>query len=345
MVTVTVNAAQTATQTFASQQSFSQKLIEFTVTLAQNTQNAQPSSFAQAGSQITISGARARCRIRNAGVPAGSTAEIAIYGLRQSLINQLTSLNAVGNKVFKNSILVGAGASSGSSASAAAATATTLLTPSGLPIVYGGTIWFAYGDYNNQPDVALRIISQGALAPSVISAAPSSFTGPTSVVKLMQGFASQLGVPLENNGVTGALSNPYYPGTLMQQVYRAAFDAGINAQLVDGGTKLAIWPIGGSRVNAGSVPLISPATGMIGYPTFSPAGFMIVKMIYNPNVLFGGNIRVQSNIEQANKTWTVRHLDLALDSLFPGGEWMATAVCTPQEVGSAAAGIPPPVLP
>lgn len=325
--------------TFASQPSFTQKLLNFAITLAQNGGSPQPTGFAElAGTTspgtINITGARARCRIINAGAPSGSRADIAIYGLSQSLMSQLATLGVVVDSVSKNTILVSAGAASNQDASAANANGSPL---GGFPVVFGGTIWFAYADYNQMPEVPFRITAQGGLFQAVGSAAPASFSGSTSLQSIFSQFAQQLGVPLENNGVNGSLSNPYFAGTVLQQVYQAAEHAGIHAQLVDGGTKLAIWPLGGSRSSLANIPLISKTTGMIKSPSFANNGWMILEMIYNPDVVFGGNILVASdNVPQANKAWTVYHLDLSLDTLTPGGQWKGLALCYPQGVNAPA---------
>jgi baseplate hub protein gp41 len=335
MVTqITINKASPplVPNTFASQPSFTQKILNFQINLAQNSANAQPTSFASAQGigtpgSFNISGVRSQVRIRNATAPAGSYADVSIWGLDQGLMNELASLGVLYDSVSKNQILISAGASSDDDASAFNANETPL---QGFPVIFGGTIWFAYGDYSRMPDVPFRITAQLGLFNAVQSVTPGSWNGATSIVSVMQSFANQLGVPLENNGVSGSITNPYFPGTILQQLYAAAEHANITAMLVDGGTKLAIWPIPGSRTSQTNIPLISPDTGMIGYPSFANNGWLAVKMLYNPDVIFGGNIQVESSIPQANKTWTVQQLDLALDSLMPDGEWMGTALCQPK---------------
>ena len=343
--TITIPASQftpaaPSPSTFASQPSFAQKILNFQLTVPQTPTSSQPTNFANAQGatpgSYSFSGYRSRCRITYAGAPTAAQADISIWGLDQSTMNELATLQPQGDAVSKNQILVSAGAASNGYADAGNANQAPL---GGFPVVFGGTIWFAYGDYGNMPDVAFRISAQAGLINAVQSVAPASFNGSTSIVSIMQSFADQLGIPLENNNVSGSLSNPYYPGTLLQQIYQVADHNDINAVLVDGGTKLAIWPRGGSRTSITNIPLISPDTGMVGYPSFAPGGWMTLKMIFNPDVILGGNIQVESSIPQANKTWTVYKLDLALDSLIANGEWMATAMCYPKGLN---AGIPPP---
>lgn len=337
---ITVNAQpSSSSSSFASQSSFAQKILNFTFTLTSNPQSAQPATFSGTNSnQLSVSGVRAQCRITNASPPSASSADIKIFGLPQSVVNQLSTLVPV-EKLQRNTILVNAGVSSTGDASAAAANAAPA---SGFPVVFGGTISYGVGDYSNMPDCSLHILAQAGLIEAVIPAKPSSFPGQTSVVAIMQNFANLLNVGFENNGVTTQISNPYYPGTIMQQIYQCAYHAGINAQLVDGGTKLAIWPQPGSRTSQTNIPLVSAQTGMVGYPLFTPTGYLIVKMIYNPSVIYGGNIQIQSSIQPANRTWSVYGLNLALDTLVPGGEWMATVLCYPQGL---TAPVPPTVAP
>lgn len=315
-------------QATTGQPSFVQRLLQFTVTLAPTPGNPQPATYPQpstfAGANtFTFQNARSSAQIKQAGSPQGSTADIAIYGLDGGLMNALSSLNRVYNQIGFNTVQVSAGNTAG-----------------GFTPVFSGTVQFSAADYNQQPDVPLRLICQSGQAYSVISATPTSYQGNTNVADVMSGLARLMNVEFENNGVTSKINNPYYPGTAMQQVQQLAAHAHIHAELVDGDTKLAIWPIGGARTST-SVPTLTPTTGIIGYPTFSPNGYMYLRHIFNPQVSFGGQLVVSgSSIQQANRTWNIYGLDLTLDSLVPLGRWEAVAACFP--AGYAA---PPPGQP
>ena len=73
---------------------------------------------------------------------------------------------------------------------------------------------------------------------------------------------------------------------------------------------------------------------MIGYPLFAPNGQMVVRSLFNPKVAFGGLIRIDSIIPQANKTWYVQSMNLALDAKVPKGEWSMEMICWPEEFGA-----------
>lgn len=306
------------------QPSFAQRLIETTVTLAPDQKTNQPIKFAGTGSDtVTLSGFRTQVAIENSGAPAGSRASVKIFGLSPNLMNQLSTLGMIFNSIQRNSISLAAG-------DAAA----------GLSPVFAGTINYAFPNYNNSPIVPFTLECQTGLIDAVVPVAASSFPQTTDVATMMAGFARQMNLGFENNGVTVQMPPSYFPGSLLSQVRRCARHANVNAEIVDGGSKLSIWPVGGSRTSLNgptSMPLVSRDTGMIGYPTFSPNGYMIVSTLFNPKIAFGGQIKVQSVVPQANRTWVVQKLDLLLDSMVPKGQWKATAFCYP--LGFAA---PPP---
>ena len=243
-------------------------------------------------------------RIQNNGAPAGSTATVDVYGMTPSLMDQLATLGLVFNIVPRNTLLVKAGDAE-----------------SGLTSVFAGTIVAGYGDYNAAPNVPFHFECNSGLADSVAPASSSSFPEATDVATIMSGFARQMNLGFENNGVKAMLPSSYFPGNLWQQMRACAEAANVNAEVVNGSV-LAIWPKGGNRETP-SVPLVSPETGMIGYPAYTQQG-IVVKTVFNPQIAFGGLIEVKSSLKPATGRWAVTKLDHALDSLVPRGHWMST---------------------
>lgn len=306
--------------------SFVQRLLSISVQLAPNTKTNQPSTFQESGTDtVTLTGSRTTVRIQNSGAPADGRATVKVYGMTPSLMNQLATLGLVFNLVPKNALTIQAGDS-----------------VSGMATIYSGTILTAYGDYEAQPDVPFVFGCQSGLANAVISAPPSSFQGATDVASIMSGLARQMNMGFENNGVSATLSNAYFSGSFKTQADKCARDAGISWGIING-NMLAIWPKGGNR-NTPNVPVISAATGMVDYPVFTPQG-IIVKTLFSPLIAFGSLIKVESSllsgiaaVQQQNQTgasplstssvfpsqWAINKLDLALDSLFPKGQWLST---------------------
>jgi len=306
-----------------------QRLITVTVQLAANTQTNQPNTFAESGTNtVTLSGSRTSVRVENSGAPADGRAQVKIWGMTPSLMNQLSTLGLVFNLVPKNTLTISAGQ-----------LVNGVLQ---MATVFTGTIWAAYGDYQAQPDVPFIFECLSGVADAVISAPPSSFQGSADVATMMSGFARQMNLGFENNGVSAKLTNAYFSGGAKIQAQKCAEAAGISWGIVDGST-LSIWPKGGNR-NTPNVPVISPSSGMVTYPAFTQQG-IIVKTVFNPLIAFGGLIQVESSLlsgiaaaqpMQTNlqtpsspsstfpSQWAVNKLDLALDSLLPKGQWLST---------------------
>lgn len=292
---------------------FTKRLIEVNVELASGTGTTQVSSFIGGLNSYNITGLRTSVRIVNSGSPVGCEAQVRVWGLNQSLMNQFSTLGLVFNQVPKNVLTVNAGDEE-----------------TGLSAVFRGTILYAYGDYSNQPDVPFIFDCYLGAAESTAQAKSSSFTGSTDVKTIISGIARQMGFSFRDYGVNVKLSKPYLYGSLWDQLDRVARHANISWG-IEGANTVAIWEKGKNK-DTPSVPLVSPATGMIDYPAFTQQG-IIVKTLFNPEISFGGLIRVESDVlagigaanAQINfpTQWAVNKLDLHLDSQVPKGQWMS----------------------
>ncbi len=295
---------------------FSAKKIALTIQLAQNTQTNQPNTFDESRTDtITLTDRRMSVKIQNSGAPVDCRAQVKVYGLTPSQMNQLSTLGLVYNIVPRNKITIAAG--------------------DGPPYatVFSGTIQAAYGDYSAQPLVPFHFECNTALDNAVAPQAPSSFLGTTTVESIMSGLARQMGLTFENNGVNATLASPYFAGALRQQAQDCAEHAGIKWGIIDG--KLAIWPNGSYR-STPNIPIISAETGMANSPAFTQQG-IIVKTVFNPSISYGGLVQVKSSVLQGvvqaqqsqnaqfklpkDSIWAVNNLSLSLESQVPKGDW------------------------
>lgn len=223
-----------------------------------------------------------------------------VWGLNLSIMNELSTLGQKQITGRKNVIAVSAG-SEGE-------------TPG---LIFKGTIYNAYSDFNAAPDVVFEVLATSFYFESTEPGEPISIRGSADVATMLSGVANQMGKPFENNGVNAKLSKSYYDGSLYNQAKSIVRDAGIDWNQGDGGT-LAIWPKGGTR--GGVIPLIGPQNGMIGYPVFIPTG-SIIRAIFNPSVVFGGKVKIETDITPAAGIKQVNKLDHHLESLVPKGRW------------------------
>ena len=283
---------------------FVQRLITVEISLANGV-------FDGGVNSASLSGLRVSARIQ---IPAGATKsnlDAAIYGLPLSMMNQLSTVGTQLNRQAKNKIAVLAGDA-----------------VSGMATVYQGTLYSAFVDAQGMPDVALRVEGSSGLYEAVQPIAPTSMQGSADVATVMQGLAGQMGLQFENNGVSVQLANPYFSGSPWLQARTAAEHAGIEF-LVDNGT-LAIWNPGQAR--QGATVMISPQTGMVGYPMFSQPT-VIVKTLFDPSIKYGGKMQIQSDLTPACGTFVINNVDFELDSMVPHGRWFATLSGVPVNAG------------
>jgi hypothetical protein len=258
-------------------------------------------NFGETGSnQVTVTGLRISAKILKTGAAAMSECQLRIFGLTPTIYNALTAIYPITQALRRNQITVLAGDD-----------------VSGMAVVFIGQIIMAQIDLNSPPDSVLNVIAQTGLLQAVKPIPPTSYPKGASVASVMASLAIQMGLEFENNGVKAILPKSYFPGTARQQALACVEAAGIKWNGGDDGV-LAIWNSGGHRGTF--IPLISPDSGMIGYPAYSNIG-LAVKTIYNPNVQYGGQIKVQSSIPQANGFWTVFGLSHSLESEMPHGQW------------------------
>lgn len=253
------------------------------------------------GSTQTITGKRVFCKIVNAGSPSMGTADVTIYGLPLSMMNQLSTIGTQINLINKNSITIEAGDKQ-----------------SGMSLVFKGTISLAWVDAQAQPEVSFRISAFAGQFEAINPVEPTSNETDTDVAQTMQQIAKQAGLSFENNSVNAKIGPQYLPGTAREQIMRLAQAAGIMWTIEN--DTLAIWNAGQSR-NGNSV-ILSPKTGMVGYPAFNQAG-VIVRSIFNPNLKLGSKITVQSELTPATGDWSVYNLGHDIESQVPNGQWFS----------------------
>lgn len=280
--------------------SFSEKQLELTITLGTGTFGAQ------LGNTVTLSGLR---MFADMAAPCGDsmgTLQLRVFGLTQSMMNQLTTIGTFGQVKDKNTILLAAG------------------DDNGMSTIFQGAIWQAWADYAAMPEVVFNIIAYVGMDLALKPVDALSYPGSADVGQIMASMAKTANLSFVNQGVSVQLQNPYFHGTIWQQIKMCAAAARIN-QKIELGT-LTIWPQGGSI--SGSVPDISPSTGMVGYPALSSQG-MTIKTIFNPGIILGGLVQVKSSLPMATGKFNVFNYAHNLSCQAPGGPWFTIFDCIP----------------
>lgn len=249
---------------------------------------------------VHLSGHRVSAQITNSGGASLGQSQIRIYGLSLSLMNDFSTVGKIATMFRKNSVTLLAG------------------DVGSVPAqIFQGTVIAAWADFLGAPDVVFNITCLSGTIEALLPILPSSYPGTADAAVILQNLAAQMNVRFENSGVSAPLSTPYYPGTAREQAKAVVSAARCEWNGIDNGV-LAIWPRGGAR--DGSAPLVSAATGMVGYPTYTATG-VVATTLFNPTITIGGKVQVQSLLTPASGTWRVVSLDHDLEALIPGGRW------------------------
>lgn len=250
---------------------------------------------------VTLQGFRAIADIDKAGGMMMGTLKAKIYGVKQADMNSITTLQWKPQTWIPNTVEV----------FAIDGTAETL--------IFAGNIVNAWADYQGMPDVFLHIQAQAAFFNALKAIPPRSFKGPIDTPSVMAQIAADLGYTFENNGVTTQLTDLYLPNTGLEQAKDLARAAGCDLYLDD--KVLAITPPNVPR--KALIPVISPTSGLVGYPTFDGVGVNF-QALFNPGVTFGGSIKLETDVQQAAGEWIVTSVAHRLESEKPGGAWYST---------------------
>ena len=279
------------------------RALEFQFTLATGEFVGSPGN-----NSISVKGLRAAVRVRKDGGPGLSYADVRIFGLSPSIMNRLSTLGRPPYMGNNNLVTIKAGNSGGA-----------------MSVVFFGDIGQAWVDAAGVPEVALALVCYTGGISALQPAPPTSYAGAVDAATVIAGIAEVMHWTFENNGVSVMLPDAYYPGSPKDQAWACARDANINISLDDPDPGvLAIWPKGGSR--SGKIPLISPDTGLIGRPTYAQDGCIIMSS-YNPAIRLGGQIQIQSELQNACGTWPVVAVNHDLESEMPDGAWFTRTTC------------------
>jgi|GEM_PF-3055984 len=266
-------------------------------------------STAQAQIQQPGQPLRAIVHIEFATMPATGSAQIRIWGMSLDHMNQLSKagLDYLGNN---NTVTVQAGD-----------------TVNGMVTVFAGVIIEAYADMNAQPETSFYILATPTHIMQLKPVPPTTFTGSVPAATALGQLAGLAGLTLENNGVPGVLQTPYFPGTAWQQIRKCVKALNCFAHVDSINKVLAVWPPNGNR--AGQAGVISLATGMVGYPTFSREKIM-VKQIFNSTITYqvGKQVTIQSQLHSATGTFPIYDITKDLACNIPDGPWFINVTAT-----------------
>ena len=129
--------------------------------------------FGESGTNtVTVSGLRVHAHIEQVNGPGMGQAEVRVYGLTPSLLNQLSSLNQATQVTRKNVLTVSAGDET-----------------NGMAVVFQGQISVGQIMLNSAPDTHLLVLANSGGLEAVQRVAPTSYPGSADAAVIMQNLA------------------------------------------------------------------------------------------------------------------------------------------------------------
>jgi hypothetical protein len=282
--------------------SFKRRQIDVTFKLGEG-------QFGESGfDTVKLSGLRCQVDIALAGGISKGALNLRAYGMTMDMMNKLAKIGRQINDVRNNVVSIEASNDTG-----------------GMSKVFEGSIFIAWADFNGAPDVCMNIEAAAGWFEANKPIEASSIKGGMKVATFIQGLAQSMGMDFQGNGVQAMLPTSYFPGTAWDQLLAAVQMAGINYSFDKTNNVIAIWEKG--KYRSGSIPVISPETGLIGYPKFNDQGITLTTE-FNPDIVSGGLIEVKTSLEPAAGFWIVNLISTNLSSEMPGGPWFTTMECS-----------------
>lgn len=189
--------------------------------------------------------------------------------------------------------------------------------------VFSGTITEAQPDYQKAPEVSFQILATVPYIKMIDIAEPSSYQGSLDINEFGQSVANELGMSFESSA-QATLTDQYLSGSVFDQLRDACSAAKVDFYFQ--GDKLVFAPLQ-KPLSDSPVVVLTPMTGLIGYPMFTRFG-TVINALYDPVFQCGSAIEVQdSQVKGINGRWYPFAAEYDLSSNLPNGPWFATLQC------------------
>jgi hypothetical protein len=194
--------------------------------------------------------------------------------------------------------------------------------------VFSGTIIEAQPEYRSQPDTFLQLLASVGYFQKIRPAESLSYTEAVDIDLVCTDIAALRGSNWKfvNGGVTGILNGPLYlNGTLLDQLDTACQAAGCDYYLAN--DTITVTPRGRPIENTAPAVVLSPTSGMIGYPVYERAG-LNVQALYQPAFDNGVPLDIKDSVvAAANGRWYPYSVVHELDGNIPQGKWNTSMKC------------------
>jgi hypothetical protein len=259
---------------------------------------------------LIIEGMRMTAKVQ-AVARLATQADVRIYGMRQADMNALTVAWANPPVVLDHLVIV---------------EANTTGNADGWVQVFKGTIIEAQPDYRGMPDVSFNLLAVTGYFQKINPAEPVSYPNEVDISTVIQDMVAIMGDPwtlVFGDEVEGVLSNPYFYGTMWDQLAQAC--AAANCDFYIQGDQILITAAGRAR-GAEPAVVLRADSGLVGYPMFERSG-LSVTALFDPAFLCGVALEIVSDVPNATGRWYPYSIFHTLESNMPRGSWMSELKC------------------
>ncbi|MDC9599018.1 baseplate hub protein [Xenorhabdus anantnagensis] len=276
---------------------FNRKEIRITLTLS-----GENESFTSSGqNKLSATGFRVSVEVNYGNGAISPQAQIKIHGLPLETMERLLRRKYNTLEALRNTITIEAGDQGEE-----------------LSQVFKGGIAFARPNFDDAPNIALIIEAQTAILEKMTGVDAESYEGEHDVVNIMSNICKRMGYSFESNGVSVILSDVYLGNTNMEKIKWLAEAANLNLYIESNSISVTKK----DQPRNLKIPVISPETGLIGYPVPTMIGIQF-KCFYNPLVRFGGIVRVAgSQISICNDDWLTYGVRIVLETEQDSAQWI-----------------------
>ena len=245
------------------------------------------------------------------------TAQISIYGLTIATMTPLMRIQWNTMQAILNTIQIEVGDKSDKV----------------LSLAYEGNITFAKIDTSNAPTMCLQIESQMAIVEALTPRQPNTYTKGQDGAMVIQQLARSIGYQFSNNQASHILtSDVTMEGSYLSRIQLLATNCDFDLYVEQ--KSITICQRGFARTV--KIPVITPTTGLIGYPSPDIRGITF-RCMYSPLVQFGGIVRIaDSLIPTCNGDWRIYGVRAVLETNVGSGRWEMEVSAVPREVKDVA---------
>ena len=276
---------------------YSKRNLKFVITSING--NFKSSNGADTNSDtMTISNCKAEVEINAGTISAGGQAQIMIAGLSAE---NMAILSAKGTWSFSDSridyrVSVFADES----------------------LVFSGLIYACFADMNKSPGATVTMLANGGGELQKSNCPDFSASGSIFVRDILKAICVNAKYKFIDLGVDGAVMNPHYSGNSLAQISRACLDANLMFY-IDKNT-VSAWKAGNPSEMPEHYPVVTPESGLIGYPVFLPNGLSI-KSAFSSLFFLGGSLELKTSLPNASGFYKISGIRHFLSSWDDKGDW------------------------